>query len=130
MLVRYPAERQPRHTPASISAMSSPNIPPMRRKRPRDKPLTQPHELDFIRPSLVVTYVIGLFVGALVAEWVASAVFICLHLGPHAYFVEHVRFVRIWKLSTGEKIRGWRELEWGLFWFVLFWIWKMVTLVI
>jgi hypothetical protein len=110
--------------------MSGPNLPPTRRKRPQDKPLTQPHELDFIRPSLVLTYAIGLFVGAFVASWIASAIIICVHLGPHAYFVEHVYFKHTWRLSTGERISVRWQLFWGVVWTALMLTWKTVTLVI
>ena len=110
--------------------MSAPNLPPTRRRRPRDKPLTQPHELDLIRPSLVSTYFLGLLVGAYALGWVACAVTVCVHFGRHAYFVEHVRILAWWRLTTG----GHLSAPWQLFaiaiWTALVLTWKRVMLVI
>src|SRR4051812_46418437 len=111
--------------------MSSPKVPPRLRNRPRDKPLTQPHELEGISPRRQIMFVIGLFAGAFAMSWLATSATICLHLGPHAFFVEHVRFSnRSWRLTTGEDVSAAWQLVCAGIWTVLMVTWKTLWLVI
>src|SRR5215208_5265441 len=110
--------------------MPPPNLPPTRRKRPRDKPLTQPHELEGISPRGVIIFVVGLFVGAFVAMWIGEVVVICLQCGRSAYFIQGIRFKHIWRLSNGQPVRGGMQAVFVVVWTLLMWIWKTVSLVI
>ena len=73
---------------------------------------------------------IGYVLGAFVAEWLATVLLICIHLGRHAYFAQGVRVTGIWRLSTGERIGVPLQLLWCVMWTVLLWTWKTVTLAI